>query len=130
MTLDIPPQSQNHQPGREHLMYPEPEYVPRFKGSGRLEDKVALITGGDSGIGRATAVAMAREGAHIAFVYLEEKKDADETLQLIEAENTQALAIQGDIGDEAFCREAVRQTLERMGKLDILVNNAAEQHVD
>ena len=130
MTLDIPPQSQTHQPGREHEMLPEPEYMPLFKGSGRLEGKVALITGGDSGIGRATAVAMAREGANIAFVYLEEQKDADETRQLIEAENAQALAIKGDVGDEEFCREAVRQTVEKMGKLNILINNAAEQHVE
>lgn len=130
MTLDIPPQSQKHQPGREHLMHPEPEYLPRYKGSGRLDGKVALISGGDSGIGRAAAVAMAREGAHVAFVYLEEQKDADETVRLIEAENTRALAIKGDIRDEAFCRDAVRQTVETMGKLDILVNNAAEQHVE
>lgn len=130
MTLDIPPQSQKHQPGREHLMHPEPEYLPRYKGSGRLDGKVTLISGGDSGIGRAAAVAMAREGAHVAFVYLEEQKDADETVRLIEAENTRALAIKGDVRDEAFCRDAVRQTVEAMGKLDILVNNAAEQHVE
>lgn len=129
MSADIPPQSQEHQPGREHMMRPAPEFAPRFKGSGRLQDKVALITGGDSGIGRAAAVAMAREGAHIAFVYLEERRDADETVRLIEAENRQALAIQGDIGDEAVCRDAVRQTVETFGKLDILVNNAAEQHL-
>lgn len=110
-------------------MHPEPEYAPLFRGSGRLENKVALITGGDSGIGRATAVAMAREGADIAFVYLEERRDAEDTVQLIEGESRQALAIQGDIGDEAFCREAVRKTLEKFGKLDILINNAAEQHV-
>lgn len=129
MSVDIPPQSQEHQPGREHMMRPAPEFAPRFKGSGRLQDKVALITGGDSGIGRAAAVAMAREGAHIAFVYLEERRDADETVRLIEAENRQALAIQGDIGDEAVCRDAVRQTVETFGKLDTLVNNAAEQHL-
>ena len=130
MSFDIPPQTQPRQPGREHLMHPEPEYLPRFAGSGRLEDKVALISGGDSGIGRAVAIAMAREGAHIAFIYLEEREDADETVRLVEAENAQSLAIQGDIGDEAFCREAVRQAIERLGRLDILVNNAGEQHVD
>lgn len=111
-------------------MRPAPEYLPRFKGSGRLEDKVVLITGGDSGIGRAAAVAMAREGAYIAFVYLEETKDADDTVQLIEAENRRALSIKGDIGEEKFCQEAVQQTLEAFGKLDILVNNAAEQHLE
>ncbi len=110
-------------------MNPAPEYVPRFKGSGRLKNKVALITGGDSGIGRAAAIAMAREGADVAFVYLEEQRDADDTVQLIEAENKQALAVQGDIGEEAFCREAVRRTVDTFGKLDILVNNAAEQHL-
>lgn len=130
MTLDIPPQSQKHQPGREHLMHPEPEYLPRYKGSGRLDNKVALISGGDSGIGRAAAVAMAREGAHVAFIYLEEQKDADETVRLVKAENSRALAIKGDVRDEAFCHDAVRQTVEAMGKLDILVNNAAEQHVE
>jgi NAD(P)-dependent dehydrogenase (short-subunit alcohol dehydrogenase family) len=110
-------------------MHPAPEYVPRFKGSGRLEDRIALITGGDSGIGRAVAIAMAREGADIAFVYLEEQRDADDTVQLIEAENKQALAIKGDIGDEAFCQDVVRRTVDTFGKLDILVNNAAEQHL-
>lgn len=129
MDSDTPRQTLERQPGREHLMQPAPEYVPRFRGSGRLEDKVALITGGDSGIGRAAAVAMAREGAFITFVFLEERKDADDTVRLVEAENSQALAIQGDIGDEAFCREVVRQTVEAFGKLDILVNNAAEQHL-
>lgn len=129
MNSDNPRQTQEHQPGREHLMQPAPEYVPHFRGSGRLEDKVALITGGDSGIGRAVAIAMAREGAFVAFVFLEERKDADDTVRLVEAENSRALAIEGDIGDEAFCREVVRQTVEAFGKLDILVNNAAEQHL-
>lgn len=129
MSSDKPQPAQQPQPGREHKMNPAPEYVPRFKGSGRLKNKVALITGGDSGIGRAAAIAMAREGADVAFVYLEEQRDADDTVQLIEAENKQALAVQGDIGEEAFCREAVRRTVDTFGKLDILVNNAAEQHL-
>jgi len=124
------PHTQEHQPGREHLMHPAPEYLPRFKGSGRLADKVVLITGGDSSIGRAVAVAMAREGADVAFVYLEETKDADDTVQLIEAENRRAVSIRGDIGEEKFFQDAVRQTLEVFGKLDILVNNAAEQHLE
>lgn len=129
MSADTPPKAQQPQPGHEHKMHPAPEYVPRFKGSGRLEDRIALITGGDSGIGRAVAIAMAREGADIAFVYLEEQRDADDTVQLIEAENKQALAIKGDIGDEAFCQDVVRRTVDTFGKLDILVNNAAEQHL-
>jgi NAD(P)-dependent dehydrogenase (short-subunit alcohol dehydrogenase family) len=122
------PQTQRRQPGREWKMDPLPDYRPRYPGVAKLAGRVALISGGDSGIGRAVAVAMAREGARIAFVYLEEHRDAEETLALIEAESSQALAIAGDIGDEAFCEDAVRQTIEAFGRLDILVNNAAEQH--
>jgi NAD(P)-dependent dehydrogenase (short-subunit alcohol dehydrogenase family) len=123
-----PPQQQDRQPGREAEMEPQPDYAPRSPGAGRLRDKVALITGGDSGIGRAVAVAMAREGADVAFVYLEEKRDADETERLIQAEGRRSLALAGDVGDEAFCREAVDRTVERLGRLDVLVNNSAEQH--
>lgn len=124
-----PPQSQERQPGREHRMEPKPEYMPRFPGAGRLDGKVALITGGDSGIGRAVAVGMAREGAAVALVYLEEESDADETAGAVEREGGRALKIAGDIGDEQFCRDAVAKTVERFGGLDILVNNAAEQHL-
>ena len=123
-----PPQAQPEQPGREYKMDPPPDYTPRFAGMDRLAGRVALITGGDSGIGRATAVAMAREGADIAFVYLEETKDADKTVSLIEREGRRALAIAGDIADEEFCQRAVGKTCEAFGRLDILVNNAAEQH--
>lgn len=123
-----PLQKQDRQPGREHEMRPLPDYEPKFRGSGRLQDKVALITGGDSGIGRAVAIAMAREGAKISIAYLEEHKDADETLRLVEQEKSEAIKISGDIGDEAFCREAVDQTIKRFGRIDVLVNNAAEQH--
>lgn len=123
-----PPQEQARQPGRESEMQPRPDYRPLVSGSGKLKGRVALITGGDSGIGRATAVAMAREGASIAFVYLEEHKDARETVRLIEAEGGVALAIPGDISNEAFCQEAVAQVVGHFGQLDILVNNAAEQH--
>jgi NAD(P)-dependent dehydrogenase (short-subunit alcohol dehydrogenase family) len=123
-----PPQSQSHQPGREHLMRPRPDYMPRFEGSGRLKDKVAIITGGDSGIGRACSVLFAREGAKVAIVYKEETEDAEETRGLVEKEGGEALLLRGDIGRRDFCKDAVRQTIDEFGRLDVLVNNAAEQH--
>ncbi len=127
MAENFPPQHQDAEPGREHEMTPRPDYMPRFKGSDRLPGKVALITGGDSGIGRASAVSFAREGADVAIVYLEEDTDAQETRAAIEAEGRRALLIRGDVRDKGFCMDAVRQTVEAFGKLDILVNNAAHQ---
>jgi NAD(P)-dependent dehydrogenase (short-subunit alcohol dehydrogenase family) len=124
----LPPQQQKQQPGREREMRPRPEYLPKYPGVGKLKGKVALITGGDSGIGRAVAVAMAREGAQIAVVYLEEHKDANETRDLVKQERSEALLLPGDVGDETFCEAAVAATIEQFGRLDILVNNAAEQH--
>jgi NAD(P)-dependent dehydrogenase (short-subunit alcohol dehydrogenase family) len=124
----MPEQRQERQPGRESEMNPRPQYEPRFPGGGRLKDKVALITGGDSGIGRAVAVLFAREGANVAIVYLEENEDAQETAEAVRREGRECLAIAGDIGDEPFCRSAVDQTVQKFGKLDVLVNNAAEQH--
>jgi NAD(P)-dependent dehydrogenase (short-subunit alcohol dehydrogenase family) len=123
-----PPQSQGHQPGKEHKMRPEPQCMPCYPSSGRLSGNVALITGGDSGIGRAVAVLFAREGAKIGIVYLEETEDAKKTQDLVEAEGSSALCVEGDIADEAFCRRAVEMTIDRFGRLDVLVNNAAEQH--
>ena len=123
-----PPQHQEKQPGREHQMDPEPDYAPRFPGSGRLEGKVAIVTGGDSGIGRAVSVLFAREGARLAILYKEEDRDARDTQALVEAEGGEALLISGDVGDKSFCDDAVKQTVERFGRLDVLVNNAAEQH--
>ena len=123
-----PAQKQARQPGRESEMRPQPDYEPRFPGSGKLKDKVALITGGDSGIGRAVAVAMAREGARVAIVYLEEHKDADETVRLVQQEGSEAIKFAGDVGDETFCEQTVDDTVKTFGRLDILVNNAAEQH--
>jgi NAD(P)-dependent dehydrogenase (short-subunit alcohol dehydrogenase family) len=123
-----PPQKQDRQPGRESEMRPRPRYEPRFPGVGKLEGKVVLITGGDSGIGRSVAVHMAREGARIAIAYLDEHKDADETVAAVEKEGSRAIKFAGDIGDETFCREIVDRTVKEFGRLDILVNNAAEQH--
>src|SRR5215210_63652 len=106
-----PAQKQDHQPGRESEMRPRPEYEPKYPGVGKLKDKVALITGGDSGIGRATAVHMAREGAKIAIVYLNEHEDANETSRLIEDEGSEALKLAGDIGDENVCKRMVEETV-------------------
>lgn len=128
MSKPMPAQKQNRQPGREDEMRPEPDYEPRFRGADRLKGKVALVTGGDSGIGRAVAVAMAREGADIAITYLEEHDDAEETVRLVEREGRHAFRIAGDVGSEAFCRKVVDRTVEEFGRLDVLVNNAAEQH--
>ena len=124
-----PPQTQDHQPGRESEMHPKPEYEPKFSGNGRLKDKVAIITGGDSGIGRACAVLFAREGAEVALVYLEETDDATITAEAVKAEGKEALLLRGDVGDKAFCETVVGQVIEKFGKLDVLVNNAAEQHM-
>jgi NAD(P)-dependent dehydrogenase (short-subunit alcohol dehydrogenase family) len=123
-----PPQKQNKQPGTESEMHPLPDYRPKTRGAGRLKGKVVLITGGDSGIGRAVAVAMAREGAKIAFGFLNEKKDAAETVKLVEAEKSEALSLAGDVGYEKFCRKLVAATVKQYGRIDVLVNNAAEQH--
>lgn len=109
-------------------MVPKPEYIrPDYKGSGKLEGKAALITGGDSGIGRSVAVHFAREGADVAFSYLNEDRDANETKALIEAEGRRCLALKGDLKDEAFARDIVSETVRTFGKLNVLVNNAAMQ---
>lgn len=123
-----PPQHQA-QPGREGQMAPEPIIIrDDYVGSGKLDEKVALITGGDSGIGRSVAVHYAREGADVAVAYYEEHEDAQETKDRVEDEGQDCLLLPGDIGDESFSPEAVDQTLSQYGQLDILVNNAAEQH--
>ena len=124
-----PPQHQSHQPGLEHEMSPRPESENHAQhGSGKLRDKVALITGGDSGIGRAVAVAYAKEGADTAIVYFNEHEDAKDTQRLVEQQGRRCILISGDVGKEQFCHEAVERTVRELGGLDILVNNAAEQH--
>ncbi|WP_068780322.1 SDR family oxidoreductase [Paenibacillus sp. GM2] len=124
----MPPQHQNQQPGLEHKMKPLPDYEGPYKAAGKLMNKVALITGADSGIGRAVAVAYAKEGADIAVVYLSEHEDAAKTKREVEQEGRKCLLIPGDIGNESFAKQAVLQTVEQLGGLDILVNNAGEQH--
>jgi NAD(P)-dependent dehydrogenase (short-subunit alcohol dehydrogenase family) len=124
-----PRQHQQRRPGREHKMKPRPKAKDeKHRGSGKLRNKVAIITGGDSGIGRAVAVAFAKEGADVAIVYLEEHKDADETKRLVEEKGRRCLLVSGDVGQEDFCQKGVGQIVKEFGKIDILVNNAAEQH--
>jgi NAD(P)-dependent dehydrogenase (short-subunit alcohol dehydrogenase family) len=125
------PKQQQPKPGIEAEMEPRPEYIaPHYRGSGKLAGKAALITGGDSGIGRAVAVFYAREGADVAIVYLpEEERDAEETRAAVEGEGKQCLLIPGDVTDSNFCERAVEQTVRELGRLDVLVNNAAfQQH--
>jgi NAD(P)-dependent dehydrogenase (short-subunit alcohol dehydrogenase family) len=126
---EFPPQHQDHQPGTEAPMQPEPQTVdPNYKGSDKLKGKVVLITGGDSGIGKSAAIYFAKEGASVAIVYLEEHEDAEKTKEAIQAEGQDCLLISGDLGSETFCKDAVRKTLDKFGQIDVLVNNAAEQH--
>jgi NAD(P)-dependent dehydrogenase (short-subunit alcohol dehydrogenase family) len=117
-------------PGHESQLEPKPDWSPRYKGSDRLKGKVALITGADSGIGRAVAALFAREGADVSIVYLCEHDDASRIKEIVEKEGRRALTIAGDIGDKQFCERAVQQTVDQLGRLDILVNNAGEQHYD
>ncbi len=117
-------------PGSEATLDPKPQWQPRFPGSGRLDGKAAIVTGGDSGIGRAVAALFAREGADVAIIYLNENEDAQETVRIIEGEGRNAVAIAGDLGDPAFASSAVAKIVEELGGVDILVNNAGEQHPD
>jgi NAD(P)-dependent dehydrogenase (short-subunit alcohol dehydrogenase family) len=117
-------------PGHESQLTPKPDWEPRYPGSERLKGKVAIVTGADSGIGRAVAALFAREGADIAIFYLCEHDDAQKTKQIVEAEGRRAMLVPGDLGDKAFCEKSVQQVVETLGRLDVLVNNAGEQHPD
>lgn len=123
-------QHQSSQPGIESIMRPLPEsFMENYKAAGKLEGKVALVTGGDSGIGRAVCIAFAKEGADVAFIYLDENDDAETTYEHVEAESRKCMAIRGDITSKNFCYETVESVVKELGGLNILVNNAAEQHV-
>jgi NAD(P)-dependent dehydrogenase (short-subunit alcohol dehydrogenase family) len=126
----VPQIHEDQLPGSEAKLEPKPEWQPRYPGSERLKDKVAIITGADSGIGRAVAALFAREGADVAILYLCEHEDAKKTKEIVEREGRRAITIAGDIGSKEFCEQAVRQTIDAFGRLDVLVNNAGEQHPD
>src|SRR5688572_27746387 len=124
-----PAQTENRQPGTQRRMRPEPITIrDDYRGSGKLEGRVALITGGDSGIGRAVAVHFAREGCDVAIGYLDEEQDANETQRLVEAEGRRCVTIRGDLRNERACIRTVETTVEKLGRLDVLVINHAEQH--
>ncbi|GAB3845368.1 SDR family oxidoreductase [Hymenobacter terrigena] len=125
----VPPQQQAQQPGLESEMHPQPEYIrANYRGSGKLQGKVALITGGDSGIGRAVAVHFAREGADVAISFRpEEQADADETRQLVQQEGSRCLLLPGDLRNPKYCEDLVEETVDELGQLNIVVSNAAEQ---
>jgi NAD(P)-dependent dehydrogenase (short-subunit alcohol dehydrogenase family) len=128
-TDHIPPQEQDRQPGRQGEMRPSPKAeMEGYRAASKLEGRVALISGGDSGIGRAVAIGFAKEGADIAILYLEEHEDAETTKALVEAAGRRCLLLAGDVGDESFCRNAVSRTVQAFGRLDVLVNNAAVQY--
>jgi NAD(P)-dependent dehydrogenase (short-subunit alcohol dehydrogenase family) len=131
MATDVEPMiREDGLPGHESQLEPKPDWEPRYPGSGRLQGKVALVTGADSGIGRAVAALFAREGADVAVAYLCEHDDAQKTCEIVEREGRRAIRLAGDLGDKDFCTQAVERTVAELGGLDILVNNAGEQHPD
>ena len=131
-TFQRPISEEPNLPGAEAEMDDKPDWTPRFPGSGRLDGKVSIVTGGDSGIGRAVAALFAREGADIAIVYFadEETRDAEKTREIVEREGRRAICLQGDLGRKEFADEVVATTIKQFGKLDIVINNAGEQHPD
>lgn len=125
----LPPQHQDHRPGTESEMHPRPEYKSEdYKAAGKLQGKVAVISGADSGIGRAVAVVYAKEGADVVVLYLDQPEDAEETRRQVEQLGRQCLTLAGDVADATYCRLVVDQTMAKWGRLDVLVNNAGEQH--
>jgi NAD(P)-dependent dehydrogenase (short-subunit alcohol dehydrogenase family) len=127
-TRTLPPQHQDHQPGRQRELSPQPQTESKVPGSNRLKDRVVFVTGGDSGIGRAVAVLAAKEGADVAVAYLEEDDDAEDTRRLIRGKGRECALFAGDVGQERAAREMIEQTVARFGRLDVLVNGAGEQH--
>lgn len=121
---------QKHQPGKEFLMRSPPDFMPFYPGVGKFLGQVVLISGGDSGIGRAVALAFANEGALISVIYKDEDTDAEDTKSLVEQMGSQCLLIRGDVGEKKFCENAVESTIKEFGRIDILINNAGEQHVE
>jgi NAD(P)-dependent dehydrogenase (short-subunit alcohol dehydrogenase family) len=130
MTETVAMVHEDELPGHESALEPKPEWQPRYPGSGRLKGKVAIVSGADSGIGRAVAALFAREGADIAIAYLCEHDDAKKTAEIVRQEGRRALTFAGDLGDAAVCRKLVDKTIETFGRIDVLVNNAGEQHPD
>ena len=128
MSGTVSPLEDTEQPGLEAELEPKPDYEPRYPGSGRLDSKVAIVTGGDSGIGRAVAVLFAREGADVVISHLDEEEDAMATAEMVEDEGARAVTIAGDIGERDHCKEIVDLAIRKFGRIDILVNNAGEQH--
>ncbi|MDC3417230.1 SDR family oxidoreductase [Aquibacillus salsiterrae] len=125
----LPKQHQNRQPGFESEMTPSPQYIdPAYEGSNKLKGKVAIITGGDSGIGRAVSIYFAKEGADVAILYFDEHHDAEQTKKLVEKEGQKCKIISGDVADSTFCDSSVKQVIDEFGHVDILVNNAAVQY--
>lgn len=125
----MPPEQQHQRPGIESQMNPEPTFMnSNYKPAGKLDGKVAIITGGDSGIGRATAIMFAQEGADVSIIYYNEDDDAEKTKLIIEEYGRKCLLLNGDLGDEKFCQECVEKTIQEFGNIDVLINNAAEQH--
>ena len=130
MTETVAMVHEDELPGHESALEPKPEWRPRYPGSGRLKGKVAIVTGGDSGIGRAVAALFAREGADVAIAYLCEHDDAEKTAAIVQQEGRRALTFAGDLGDADLCRKLVDETIKAFGRIDLLVNNAGEQHPD